>query len=397
MRFRTTLLVTCLALAIDSPAGAQSLFATRGLGVPIAPVGARARSLGGIGLGLLGFDLSIGSPADVAGLGRRGIMSALQPGSATPSIGEQKGSVAAARFPLIRLVYPMTPRLAFSLGYGSFLEQSWAVEIEGTEVIGSDTVPTRDVIRASGAVARVGLGASYQLSPSLSLGVTAGLYTGNLDRRVSRTFSDSTIGLSEFDTQLQWDYSGQFASAGVRFDMADILRASASFTVSSDLDVNALEGDARDDRAKLPFMFAAGASGALSSNLAMTAAAEWSGGAAGRLFQAQDAVSMARDTWRVGGGFEYTGWRGATRNYPIRLGASWAQLPYYDEGESPASEWATALGLGFHVIGDAASPLAVLDMSIERGNRSGLESVNNPGGLSESFWRWTFSLSLFGL
>jgi hypothetical protein len=115
------------------------------------------------------------------------------------------------------------------------------------------------------------------------------------------------------------------------------------------------------------------------------------------VFNAADAVSFNRDTWRMGGGFEYTGWRGTTRTYPIRLGGSWAHLPYYDEGETPGTEWAAALGWGFHVTGDSASPLASLDMAIERGGRSGLESTANPGGLTESFWRWTFSLSLFGL
>src|SRR5690606_15765444 len=42
-------------LALPAAAGAQSLFSTRGLGVPVEPVDARARALGGIGVGMLGW------------------------------------------------------------------------------------------------------------------------------------------------------------------------------------------------------------------------------------------------------------------------------------------------------------------------------------------------------
>jgi hypothetical protein len=397
MRALRTIVLALLAVSAASPVAAQSLFATRGLGLPVAPLDARARALGGIGVGLIGFDMSFTNPAEVAGLGRRGIVASLQPGSASPTIDGQTGDISASRFPLIRLAYPLGQRFVASLGYASALEQSWSITQSGTEIIGKDTVDTRDVIGATGGVARVGIGLALRLNDAFAVGLNGGLYTGNLDRRVTRTFSDSTIGLQPFDTRLQWDYSGQWVAAGMRFDVPGVARVGASFSLSSDLEVNGLDEGARDDRADMPMMFSAGASGVLSSTLAAAAGAEWAGGASGRVLQADDAVSFRRDTWRVGGGLEYTGWRGTARTWPIRLGANWAQLPFHDEGETPASEWAVGLGFGLNVTGDAASPLAILDMSVERGSRSGLESTAVPGGLSESFWRWTFSLSLFGL
>lgn len=389
-------LATGLLLAA-APAQSQSLFATRGLGLPMYPLDARARALGGIGVGLLGFDMSLASPASIAGLGRRGVAASLQPGSATPTIDGQTGDISAARFPLVRLALPFGQRLVGSLSYASVLEQSWSVSVDGSEIIGKDTIPTRDVIGAIGGVSRFGVGLAWRVSPALSIGVTGGLYTGNLDRRVTRTFSDSVIGLDQFDSRLQWDYSGTWGSAGVRLDMAGVARVGASLTMSSDLEVRGIDDEARDDKATLPTVFTVGASGILSSTLTAAAGAEWSGGASGRVLQAADAVSFRRDTWRAGGGIEYVGWSGATRTYPIRLGMNWAQLPFYDEGESPASEWAAAFGFGLDVIGDAASPLAALEMTLERGRRSGLQTTALPDGLSESFWRWTFSLALFGL
>jgi hypothetical protein len=396
MRPLRTLVFAVLAAAAASPAAAQSLFATRGLGLPVAPLDARARALGGIGVGLIGFDMSFANPAEVAGLGRRGVVASLQPGTASPTIDGQTGDISASRFPLIRLAYPLGQAFVASLGYSSALEQSWSITSSGTESIGNDTVETRDVISASGGVARVGVGLAWRITEVLSVGLTGGLYTGNLDRRVLRTFNDSTLGLQSFDTRLQWDYSGTWATAGARLDVPGVARAGASLSISSDLEINGVDEGARDDRADMPMIFTAGASGVLSSTITAAAGAEWSGGAPGRVLGAEDAVSFRRDTWRMGGGLEYTGWRGATRTWPIRLGFNWAQLPFYDEGETPASEWAAGLGFGLNVIGDAASPLATFDMAVERGSRSGLESADLPGGLSESFWRWTFSLSLFG-
>jgi hypothetical protein len=397
MRPARTVLLALLLLGTAAPAQAQSLFATRGLGLPVHPLDARARALGGIGIGLLGFDMSPGNPAAIAGLGRRGVVASLQPGSASPEIGGETGDISAARFPLVRIALPFGSRFVGSLSYTSVLEQSWSVSVDGTEVIGTDTIGTRDVIGAIGGVSRFGVGLAWRISPALSVGVSGGLYTGNLDRRVTRTFSDSVIGLDQFDSRLQWDYSGTWGAAGVRLDLAGVARMGASLTLSSDLEVNGIDEAARDDRAALPTVFAVGASGILSSTVTMAAGAEWSGGATGRVLEADDAVSYRRDTWRAGGGLEYTGWSGATRTYPIRLGLNWAQLPYHDESESPASEFAGAFGFGLNVTGDAASPLAALEMTIERGRRTGLESASVPDGLSESFWRWTFSLSLFGL
>lgn len=399
MRTLRTIAIALIAGLAATPLAAQTLFATRGLGMPLTPLDARARALGGIGTGIVGFDLSLTGPADIAGIGRRGVVAALQPGTASPEIDGQKGDIGASRFPLIRLVYPINPKLVASLGYGTVFEQSWSVAVNGTEPFGDDTVGTRDVFSAVGGVSRLGLGFAYRLTPNLSVGLTGGLYTGNLDRRITRTFADTTLnlGLQPFDTRLQWDYSGTWGAAGVRFDVPDIARLSASVTFSGDLKLNGVDEAARDDRSKMPVIVSAGASSVLSSTLLAAAGVEWAGGAEGQVLQTADAVSLRRNTWRLGGGLEYGGWQGETRTYPIRLGFNWAQLPFYDQDETPASEWAAAFGFGLNVTGDSASPLAGLDMAIERGRRSGLKSLTVPDGLSESFWRLTFSLSLFGL
>ena len=117
---RRTLFATVLvASALPAQLQAQSLFATRGLGVPITASDARAAALGGIGVGLSGFNFTMENPADVAGLLRRGATATLQPTWNNMELDGQSDRVGGSRFPLIRVFYPLNPRLAASLGYGA--------------------------------------------------------------------------------------------------------------------------------------------------------------------------------------------------------------------------------------------------------------------------------------
>ncbi|MGH7501211.1 MAG: hypothetical protein ACREL7_05570 [Longimicrobiales bacterium] len=395
---RTAVLAAVLGLTMAAPAMAQSLFATRGMGLPVAPVDGRTRALGSIGTGLLGLNTSLVNPADIAGFLRRGVAASLQPSSSTTEIDGSRGDLGGARFPMVRLMYPFSSRLTASIGYGGILEQSWAVQIEGRELIGGDSVEVRDVIESLGGLSQLSISLGYMVTPSFALGVSGGLYTGNLDRRLSRSFPDSAAGLNPFATNLRWNYRGPFATVGARLDLAGTARLGASATWNGTLDVEGVAGVARDDETKLPLRLNAGASALLSSLWMVAAGAEWAGSGSSpeRVFDGSDALSERRNTWKFGGGLEYAGIATSTRTFPLRLGASWAQLPYYNTGEAPATEWSGALGIGLRLAEDDAGPLAVGDITIERGNRYGLETTDRPGGLTESFWRFTFSLSLFG-
>lgn len=392
-----------LALASAAPAQAQSLFATRGLGVPLPPVDARARSLGGIGVGLLGLNTSLVNPADIAGLRRRGVTAVLQPWSGSTSLGDETGDVNGTRFPMVRVFMPLGARTVLSLGFGSVLEQSWGVVIDGFEQVGGDSLATRDLILSNGGISQITLGLSYELSPRLAIGVSGGTYTGNLDRRITRTFTDTTFVPDPFDSRTRFNYQALQGSVGVRFDPAPFVRLGASLNVSPELDVDIAEGDGEDDKAELPYRLVTGASGWLSPELLIAVGAEYAWrnegpvfGSAGTDPPASEIIARQRNTLRAGGGLEWEGMRSGSRVFPIRLGGSWAQLPYFDADESPATEWSGSLGLGFRLAGDEFGPLAVADATLERGGRSGLDSSRNPGGLSERFWRFTVSLALFG-
>src|SRR5690606_793959 len=106
---------------------------------------------------------------------------------------DRSANVGGTRFPLLQVMHPFGDRLTLSLGYGGFLDQSWAVVSEGAAVIDGKTITTRDQVESSGGIAQARLGAAYWLAPSLSVGVAAGLYTGRVDRSVTRMFPDTAL------------------------------------------------------------------------------------------------------------------------------------------------------------------------------------------------------------
>src|SRR5690606_41263349 len=88
-----------------------------------------------------------------------------------------------------------------------------------------------------------------------------------------------------------------------------------------------------------PLRVAFGASGLLGTELIATLGAEWSQAESEADAGAGLPLATADQTWRVGGGIEWSGRRDATRTFPIRIGGSWANLPYHLADEEKASEW----------------------------------------------------------
>jgi hypothetical protein len=398
--WRAVLLIL-IVLAVQ-PVSAQSLFSTRGLGVPLESIDPRSRGLGSVGIGLVGLNASMVNPAELSGIRRRGVVAALQPFYGAEELNGRDDNVAGSRFPLIHLIYPLRSRFVFGLGYGGSLDQSWSLFEDGSEIFSADTVSVRDQISAAGALAQVRISASYQLNPSVSLGLAGGVYTGGLERQVTRTFPDSAVDLVPFSTLRAWDYRAPFLGLGFLVDFANT-RVSSSVTWSGELEARPREQTTTTYTYDLPLRVAVGASSLISSRLLGTASAQWSNWSDSGNYAAagspQEVVITARPTWEVGGGLEWEEIRTATRVFPLRLGFRFAQLPFYVPGDEPAKELAGSLGLGLRLAGDDFGPLAVADIAVERGQRTGWQSGSQgttPDGLTENFWRLSFSVALFG-
>lgn len=393
---KRALMILAAMLVVAAPARAQSLFSARGLGLPVQPVDARSRALGGVGVGLFGLNMSMVNPAEIAGFSRRGVTAALQPTMTDITIGDASDNVSGTRFPLMHAVLPVGSRVVLGLGYGASYDQFWSIQMQDTVMIGSSEVGVTDVVRSDGGLGQARLSAAVTLSPSFAVGAAVGLHTGSLERQVDRTFGDSTVNYTPYTTQIRWDYSGIVGVVGARWDPDPALRLAASATFGGDIDADGKEGDAVSRSFSTPLRVAFGASGLLGTELIATVGAEWSEAEAESEGGAALPLATADQTWRVGGGVEWTGRPEATRSFPIRIGGSWANLPYHLADEEEATEWTVGGGIGLRLADAAREPYAAADVTLERGSRTGFTSSTLASGLEESFWRVTISLSLFG-
>lgn len=394
---RPQLLVMIALLLGTSGVQAQSLFGTRGLGVPLDAVDPRSRALGNVGLGLLGLNASMANPAELGGILRRGVFASLQPFYGAEELAGAEDNVAGSRFPLIQLMYPARQRLVLALGFGGVLEQTWSVFTDNSEIIGNDTLDTRDRVSASGAISQVRLSAAYELTADLSVGLAVGIYAGGLERAVDRTFADSL--LRSFTTRRNWDYRGPLVSAGVRFDPSATTRLSGAVTWSGELDARQRDETGSDYSYDMPLRVALGASTLITPRLLVTASGQWSSWSDDGNYAAPGSPVgtnvSARTTLEVGGGLEWEQLRSGGRVFPLRAGFRYAQLPFFLPGDETANEIAGSLGVGLRLASDQFGPLAVGDIAVERGKRSGWEGAVT-GGLTENFWRIGVSIALFG-
>lgn len=381
---RKALVIVVALLAAPAAAAAQSILSSAGLGVPTPPLDPRARALGSVGTGLLGFNGSLVNPADPAVIAFRGITAALQPTRRTVQYDGITDGNGSTRFPLIHAIHPVG-RVTGHLGFGSFVEQSWAILNLSREVFGNDTVLVEDQTNAKGGIGQVRVGLAYALTPNIAVGASVGRYTGSLERIVSRNFPEYT-GDEYTPVALagNWDYSGTLLAAGVLVDIGTLMRVGGSLTWSSRLDASGTSSASEDFSVQLPLQAVGGATVVLSPELVGSLGVRWEGWSAA----ADDLEGGAVNTIHVGGGLEYDGATLRGRPLALRVGGSYRQLPFPFAGATPTEVVASA-GLGWNV-SMGAGPVALIDFTVERGRTSAGTT------LREDFWRFTVGMSLFG-
>ena len=386
-----------LAAAAAHPSHAQSLLSSRGLGYTLEPLDARARALGGLTTGMGGPHLSLVNPAEAVGLPAPGLVVTFQPdqydATATGTGGAVATSGTTARFPLILAGFPIGGRVVATLGYGSFLDQNWQVEQTDSLDLPSGTVEVRDRFVSRGGVARFRAGAGYRVNNRLSVGAAADLFTGSVRDSVTREISGTFPAVSG----VTFTYTGVGVTGGVRWVPLDALNLAAAVSgggrLEADGDDDEEEGGADADQAEKtyanPLTLDAGASARISQTLVLAASGRWAGW--GTLADDLEDPSSVRDAVSASLGVEYEGFALGPRTFPLRLGARYAQLPFRWGTEAQGFEFpderAVTGGIGARLAGGAAQ----VDLSAERGWRGG-----DAAGLDESFWRFSFSLTLLG-
>ncbi|SOD03598.1 hypothetical protein SAMN05216486_11524 [bacterium JGI 053] len=372
-----------LAGFLAAPAGAQSVLASRGLGYPVEPLDARSRGLGGVTTGLADPTPSLLNPASVAGTLVYGFLVSMQPDRYDATAGSVTASGTTVRFPVLMAVIPASSRLALQVGYGSYLDQHWAVEEADSIDLSSGRVGVQDRFASSGGIARFQAGAGYRLTDRLSVGLALDVFTGAAHDSSQRTIT----GFLPAQSEVIYSYSGLGAGLGARWQPS--ARTSVSAAVHGGGHIRA-ESDSLGNELKEysnPLSVDAGGSARIGSATTVVLSGRWAGWSA-----ANDALSAssggARDAAAVAGGVEYTGLSLFRKTMPLRVGGRYGQLPFRwsSTAEFP-TERAVSAGLGLGLGGGAAS----LDASAERGWRGGAAA-----GVDEPYWRFSFSLRVLG-
>lgn len=374
------------ALLAVAPAGAQSVLASRGLGYPLEPLAARARGLGGITTGLAEPAPSLINPASAAGIPAAAFIVAFQPDhySATGSGVETSGSTA--RFPLLLGVFPVSPRLAVQVGYGSFLDQHWRVQQTDSITLSTGRVEVTDRFVSAGGVARLQGALGYRVTERLAVGASVDVFTG--------AAHDSTVreigGLLTAQSAVTYSYSGVAGGIGARWQPGTAFSASAAVHGGGRIRATADDDSTAAATSKdysSPLRADVGASARLNPRAIVAASASWTGWSA--LDDELTASGGARDAASLSAGVEYTGFTFARKVVPLRVGARYGQLPFRWSGAETAfpNERAVSAGIGYTFGGRAAQ----LDAAAERGWRGG-----GSAGIDEPYWRFSLSFQVLG-
>jgi hypothetical protein len=369
-------------------ATAQSLLSAGGLGIPVDPLDARARAIGGVAVGLPGGQLLPTDPVAAADLTVPSVTITLANAWVDVDQGGVAGTASGARFPALGVAYPVKTWGTATLTYGSVLDQRWQSNREQLLVLSDGRARVTDRFTSDGGIAALRLGFAARIAPSLALGGSIGRYTGDLTRNLTRTWDSVDVSLDVSPTQTGgfWNYSGVTATVGATVDVAQVFRAAANVTWSGDVEAEPSEDTSGSGATfDLPLELRIGASGALTPGLLASVGivhADWSN--AGEALR----DSSGRSALTVGGGIEWTRATIAGRRSPIQLGYRRSTLPF-TFGSDEAVEKALTAGMGIDFVRTEAATLAGMGIALERGSR-------DAGSLSERFWRASLTLRVAG-
>ncbi len=389
MSARLVLVLALLALS-SGPVRAQSLFNAAGIGLPLEALDGRARALGSLGIGLPGTTLLPADPASAARLLVPGGLLVIEPSWVDLTRDGTAGHryFRGNRFPLFVAGYPVRGGMA-TLHATSVLDQAFVGERAVTVDLGGNSTQATDTFEQDGAVSSLNAGYARMLTPTTSAGISVGRYSGSVNRRLRRQFSDSASAnqVLPYGSSGTWTYSGYQVTAGVSSDFLGLVRVAASATLSTELDATATSVTAGSDRSyDMPLQLRIGASSQLAPGLTLSASAaraNWSGTADDLGAGAQAGTATA-----FGVGLELSQARLFGRTTPLRLGFRRKGLPFPLEGDD-AHEQSLSGGLGFALNEVNEVVLASVDLAVEKGNRTG-------GTYREDFWRATVSLKVSG-
>ncbi|NJD17957.1 MAG: hypothetical protein FIA95_01545, partial [Gemmatimonadetes bacterium] len=280
---RAALLLAFLG-SVPGPLSGQSLLTAAGLGIPADPFAARARALGGVGIGLRGATVLGSDPAAAAYYALPSAFLTAQPEWVEyRRAGDAgQGTFQGTRFPALGIAYPAGASLVATLSFESFLDQRYEASYPSTVDLGGSPVNVEDEFVSRGGVSQLRLGVARRLGSRASVGISAARYTGSLTRRLTRTFHEGvdTTSVGAFQAGGFWGYSGASLTGGASMFVGNVAHLSGSLTWSTALDATASDDtDGASGSYDIPLQLRLGATAVLAPGLSLSAGltrADWS-------------------------------------------------------------------------------------------------------------------------
>ncbi len=365
-------LVLALLCGVSHAASAQSsIFGIRALGIPQAPLSARALGLGG-SVGLLDGMSGTNPAAITSVIGLTAGFNFFQNwrNSTTPG-GTGSGSDAGMTYVNVVNRIKETPWY-FSGSFGSYTDRDFGTVTTDTTSLNGMPVGYRDSLESRGGTSDFRIAVGYRSNKKVALGFGFHFLTGSNRFSLRRTFTDSVFAPVQQRSELAYNAIGLSLGA-VYHPTEPLLLAGA---IRRDGSMNVDRDSIQVLAYTLPWTFAGSAQYQMGQRGTISAQATyttWSQASAE--IQASGGVG-ADNTFQGSVGAELYTSKLQPGKLPLRLGVRSSQLPFpLAEGEQ-ASEFAVTAGSGVRF----AKGHAALDLTLERVWRS------SAGDFSEDAW-----------
>lgn len=370
-----------MLLAPAALSAQASIFGVRGPGFPGRPYSAAAIGTGGA-LGMFDPQSQL-SPAS---------LSSLQTGAGSftlvgdyRSVETPAGSASTRgfRFPNVFITAPIRRgQYAFGVGATTYMDRDFTLAVRDSIVLRDTLKAYTDTTRSRGGLSDLQFAFAIRTMPKTTIGFALHVITGT-DRLVARRAFDDTSYAPVLQSA-ELSTTGFGVAVGATRDFGSTVTLSAlirkDFTASVHID-SALYGGATELGSDygLPWTFAAGGLFRVTPLLQVATQAvyrTWSSANQGMVVLG---APGAKNTLELSAGGELTSRVRRTTQFPLRIGARYATLPFLI-GEGPVyqpHEFALSVGTGARF----ARQRGGFDISLERAWRSASGS-----GISETAW-----------
>ncbi len=379
-----------LALALATPAGANSILSIGGFGEPQLEEAARLRALGGAGAAEHGpRDISLVNPASIADVDRILLQATVVPAMRRVSaLGGANENVNETTFPSARALIALPGRIVLGGSYVAGTNAQFTVL--RSENAGA---PSTVRIDGSGGLNFLRMSLARRLAPSLAIGVDWEVISGSFHETWLRTFSDSGLVAARDSLEVtytkkgRWRFGAQLARKG--WTLGGVFEASQNLPLQQRRSTAGASETTELGRLTIPTGFAVGISAPLRERIRAVAQyrrADWSRSSfQSNLvdFRAQQRFSFGVERMR-GPGQGSSFWK----KIPLRVGGYFLQWPDLlprvgaadiSGGTVAVDERAVTLGAGIVTKDEGGG----LDLSLELGTRGDKSEL----GVNEKFAR----------